>query len=311
VLGGIDIGGTKIGVCIGGHDGVVVAFDRMETRPHEDGPQQLQTALHRMHTLASDAGGSIERIGVSTPGPYDRRSKTLLEPPNMPGWHGLKLGAFFESESDVPVRIMNDANAASVAEWRWGGHGTVSTLVFLTMSTGFGAGIVVDGVPLEGRHGFAGEVGRIVLSEFGPVGFGAMGTVEGFLSGPGMTQLAEAEALRCCQSGEPTALLSENVLTPQELCRHADAGDSGAVRVTTTVARKLGELVAILGNVLEPDVVVLGTIGAAAPELFIPHAMEVMRQRCVPQTASRLRLVPSTLQDRGNASALAAATLES
>ncbi|MEO1128837.1 MAG: ROK family protein [Planctomycetota bacterium] len=311
MLGGIDIGGTKIGVCVGGHDGVVLASDRLETQPHHDGPQQLRAALERMRALASDAGGSIERMGVSTPGPYDRRSRTLLEPPNMPGWHGLELGAFFDAESDVPVRIMNDANAASMAEWQWGGHGMVSTLAFLTMSTGFGAGIVVEGVPLEGRHGFAGEVGRIVLSEFGPVGFGAMGTVEGFLSGPGMTQLAHAEALRCRQSGEPTALLGDEVLSPEVLCRHAKTGDPGAVRVTTTVAHKLGELVAILGNVLEPDAVVLGTIGAAAPELFIPPAMEVVRDRCVSQTASRLQLVPSTLQDRGNAAALAAATLES
>jgi glucokinase len=305
-LGGIDIGGTKIGVCVGDGEGRVVAQARLETRPLERPASQLEAALGALDDLSS---GRVDRIGVSAPGPYDRHSRTLLTPPNLPGWHDFDLGAFFDRAAHAPTRIMNDANSTALAEWLWGGHPRAGTLVYLTMSTGFGAGIVVHGYVLEGARGFAGEVGRIRLGEYGPVGFGAYATAEGFCSGPGIVQLAEAEVMRRRQSGEPTALASLERITTEAICDLAAADDPGARWVTDLTAQRLGELIAIVANIVEPELVVLGTIGAAHPELFIPRATEAMRAHTVPHTARNLTIVPSTLEQRGARSALAAATI--
>jgi glucokinase len=304
MLGGIDIGGTKIGVCVGSADGAIHAHDRFPTDPRADPEPVLRRALE---TLASLASGPVGSVGVSCPGPFDRHERRFLTPPNLPAWHGFDLGAFLDTHAGAPARAMNDANSTALAEWLWGGHDARSTLVYLTMSTGFGAGIVVDGEVLEGASGFAGEVGRVQLAELGPVGFGAMGTAEGFLSGPGMAQLAEAERLACRQRGEATALAGADPLDAEALCRAAAGGDAAARRVTDLVAGRLGELIAIVANLLEPDVVVLGTIGSAHPGLFVPGAGESMRRRTVPETAAKLRIVPSTLEQRGSLSALAAA----
>jgi glucokinase len=306
-LGGIDIGGTKIGVCVGDAGGRVIAKARFESRSSESPEPQLRRAIERLRELA---GGDLDRIGVSAPGPFDRRSRTLLTPPNLPAWHDFDLGVFFDDAAPAPTRIMNDANSTALAEWLWGGHPRVTTMVYLTMSTGFGAGIVIDGKVLEGARGFAGEVGRIRLADHGPVGFGAYGTSEGFASGPGIVQLAEAELLRRRQAGEPTALASLERITTESVCELGAAGDPGARWVTDLAAQRLGELIAIIANIVEPQLIVLGTIGAAHPDLFIPRATETMRANTVTHTLETLTIVPSTLQDRGARSALAAATVE-
>jgi glucokinase len=232
----------------------------------------------------------------------------------MPSWHGFDLGDWIDSELEVPTLAMNDANAAALAEWRWGGHEAacadrLSTLVFLTMSTGLGAGVVIEGAPFEGVRGLAAEVGRIRLAPDGPAGFGAFGTAEGFASGPGIAQLARAEVTRCVQSGEPTGLVDAGVpradITAELVCELASDGDDAALRVVGVAAERLGQLIAIIANVLEPDVVVLGTIASAHPHLFIDRALVSARRDTVVQIAEKLRIVPSKLEQRWAKQALA------
>lgn len=304
-LGGIDIGGTKLGVCIGTVEGQVLAcWDTPTEGP--PGPL-LDHAAERLVTLASEHSLTLDAIGIACPGPFDRRTRCFLEPPNMPAWHRFDLGAWADTRLPAPVRCMNDANAAAFAEYRWGGHHASEGLVFLTMSTGFGAGIVLDGRILEGPRGFAGEVGRVRIAEDGPPGFGAFGTIEGFASGPGIALLAEAEARRCLQAGEKTALHDAGSLDARTVCALAATGDAAALRVTDRSAARIGQLVAILANILEPDTVVLGTIASAHPDLFVPGARASMLEHSVPATAAGLTITVSTLEHRWQRQALAAA----
>ena len=303
LIAGIDIGGTKVGACVGHPNGVVLAA---ETSPTDRDPAAALDRARDTAVRLAD-GKPIARVGIAVPGPFDRRTRRFLDPPNMPTWHGFDVGTWADRSFSCPTRCMNDANAAALSEWLWGSAAGVDTLIFLTVSTGLGAGIVVDGRPIEGAMGLAGEVGRVRLAAHGPVGFGAYGTAEGFASGPGIEQAAAAEVLRCCQAGEGTAMADASPLDARAVCAHAQAGDAAALRVTTAAAGRLGQLIAILANVLEPDAVVLGTIAAAYPDLFVPEATRAAHADTVRATAAKMRIEASTLDERWARQALAAA----
>ncbi len=307
---GLDIGGTKIGVCLGEPDGRVLAHDRLPVDPLAAPEVVLEAALARLDGLRGDA--VVSGIGCACPGPMSSAEGRFLDPPNLPRWHGFRLRDFLAARTGLPVAMVNDANASVVAEVWWGAARGACTAVFLTMSTGMGAGLWIDGRLFEGPDDLAGEIGHIRLDPDGPVGFGKRGSVEGYLSGPGMAQLARAEALVALQVGEATGLLDDGAVRPdldaEVLCRLAAAGDAAALRAVGRSADALGRLAAMLTDLLNPDVFVLGTIGAAWPDLFIPRAEAVRAREAIPRAARRARLVPSTLGPRrGDLAALAAA----
>lgn len=312
LLLGLDIGGTKIGACVGDEHGRVLASSRFETGPDAEPGASLARAKSELDLLlervrGAGAGAEPAAIGAAVPGPFSYAERRFLDPPNMPRWHRFALGEWLESNFGCPSACMNDANASALAEWQWGAAKGATTAVYLTMSTGMGAGLIVDGRLYEGPRGLAGEIGRIRLRDDGPVGFAKRGSVEGFLSGPGMAQLAEQERLICVQRGEETALAAISPVTAEALCEASARGDAPARRVTDRVALELGRLCAILNDVLDPQVIVLGTIGSAHPGLFIPIAERVMREEGVGQSAMSTRIVASGLADRGNQAALAVA----
>jgi glucokinase len=306
---GLDIGGTKIGVCVGNAAGEVLAGERFAAASLDPG-SVLQEALQRLRALHQ--GAAPLALGVACPGPMSSREGRFLDPPNMPAWHRfavrdelLRLGAPL-------VRLMNDANAGALAESLWGASRGSSTSVFFTFSTGMGAGLVIAGRLYEGPDDLAGEIGHLRLDPDGPVGFGKRGSVEGYLSGPGLVQLGVAEARIARQRGEHTVLWPTTQEEPrfdaEALCRAAVSGDGAAQRATDRAADALGRLMALLTDLLNPDVFVLGTIGSAHPELFLPIARAVLAREALPRAVERVRIVPSGLgPERGMKQALAAA----
>jgi len=311
---GIDIGGTKIGLCVGTADGRVIDSELIAT-DHGESPESILRACRErlLAMLARSAGtGALPgAVGASCPGPLDYANGKFIDPPNMPRWHGFAIRDWLAANFACVSAFMNDANASALAEWKWGAARGVQTAIYLTMSTGMGAGLIIDGGLYEGPLGLAGEIGRIRLRDDGPVGFAKRGSAEGFLSGPGMSQLAEQEALICVQRGEQSRLRATleagGRVTAQELCEAAASGDSAALRVTDRLATELGRLCTILTDILNPDVIVLGTIGSAHPDLFIPGAMRHMLEEGVAAAARHVRLLPSGLLQRGDQSALAIA----
>lgn len=314
LIGGIDIGGTKLGACVGRLDdaGGITVLDAVTqaTEPHEPASAGLDSIAAELTRLAGAQSEPLGGVGVSCPGPYDRSTRTLLDLPNMPGWQHFALGEWADDRFSVPTRIMNDANAGALAEYRFGGFGTPHVLVFLTMSTGLGAGIVIEGRVFEGRRGFAGEVGRVELTERGPVGFGAFGTAEGYASGPGLVQLARAECLRLEQIGI-TSELDPARMDARDVCEAAKRGDPAATAVVEESATQLGRLIGTLANVLEPDVVVLGTIGMRNRDLFIPTATDAAKACCHAEVAGSLRIEASRLENRWQLQCLAVAPIPS
>lgn len=306
LLAAIDVGGTKLGWALGTPEGEVLVSGQRATDPAGDPRPALAEVLEDLQVAARAQGGPPAAYGVAVPGPFLQPEGRFLEVPNLPGWQGFGLVEYLEGLLDAPLVARNDANAGALAEWRWGAGRGAQSVLFLTMSTGMGAGLVLDGRVIEGPLGFAGEIGHLRLSPDGPVGFGKRGSVEGYLSGPGMVQVARQEVLSCVQGGVATGLATGE-LTPERLCEAARAGDPAATAATGRIAEKLGELCALLTDLLNPDVIVVGTIGSAYPDLFLAPAMEVVEREALPLAAKHVRLVPSGLSDRGNQSALALA----
>lgn len=306
LLAAIDVGGTKLGWALGTPEGEVLARGRQPTDPQAPPAPALEALLDELNAAAALQDQDPVALGCAVPGPFLQPEGRFLEVPNLPAWQGFEMAAFLRAAQPLPFVARNDANAGALAEWRWGAGRGASSVLMLTMSTGMGAGLVLDGRLVEGPLGFAGEIGHLRLSPDGPVGFGKRGSVEGYLSGPGMVQVAEQERLRAVQNGQSTCL-SGGSLDPQRLCQAAMDGDSAAVCAVGRIATKLGELCALLTDLLNPDVIVVGTIGSAYPELFLPPAREVIEREALPRSAAHVRLVPSQLQARGDQSALALA----
>lgn len=308
VLAGLDVGGTKIGVAVGDAEGRVLARDRIPTDPVRSAPELLETALRRLQELcAEEQLGEPTALGLAVPGPLSYREGKLLEVPNMPRWQNFPLREWLAAHAGMPADFMNDANASVLAEAMWGAARDASSAVFLTMSTGMGAGLWLDGRVYEGPLALAGEIGHVRLRDDGPVGFGKRGSVEGYCSGPGIVQVAEAERLLCVQSGIETRLVDLDPITPSDVCRLALEGDAGALAVVHRCGTELGRLCAMLVDVLNPDVLVLGTIGTAFFELWEPLARAGIDEEALPAAAAHVEIRPSGLADRGNQTALAVA----
>ncbi len=194
---GIDIGGTKCAVLLGTQQGGIGSRPVLrkkvlfETRKMEGPKEAIQMFIRTIREMEEEY--SVERkdilgIGISCGGPLDRKSGLILNPPNLPGWVNVPVCRMLGREFGIPVTLENDANACALAEWKYGAGRGYSNVIFLTFGTGLGAGLILDGKLYHGTNDMAGEVGHIRLTECGPVGFGKMGSFEGYCSGGGISQ---------------------------------------------------------------------------------------------------------------------------
>lgn len=145
--------------------------------------------------------------GISCGGPLDSKTGVILSPPNLPGWDHIEITRHFTETLGVPARLINDANASALAEWKYGAGVGTQNMIFLTFGTGLGAGLVLNGALFEGTNGMAGEIGHMRLAAFGPSGYGKCGSFEGFCSGAGIAELARGFARETLQRGEKVGVL--------------------------------------------------------------------------------------------------------
>jgi glucokinase len=229
-------------------------------------------------------GGSadaIQRIGIGCAGPVDRQAGLILNPPNLPGWVRVPLVERIEKALGRPAVLENDANAAALGEFRYGAGKGASSLVYLTVSTGIGGGIILDGKIWHGVKDGAGEVGHMTLLPDGPLcGCGNRGCLEALASGPAIARRAR-EALA---TGRPSRLREAGDFTAADVVRLAQEGDALAAEVWDEAVRYLGLGVAAIVTILAPQRVVIGGgVAKAGDFLFEPLRREVRR---------RVKLVP-------------------
>lgn len=302
---GIDIGGTKCAVVLGDRDAQIrerIAFPTDPKRGPEAVIEQICGQIEQLLQRHRLDPGQIGGFGISCGGPLDPVKGLILSPPNLPGWDRIPIVRLMKERYGRDVYLQNDADACALAEWRFGaGRGTRS-MIFLTFGTGFGAGLILDGRLYTGASHMAGEVGHIRLADEGPVGYGKVGSLEGFCSGGGIAQLARAEALRRFQIGEPVgycpSLRDMDAITTKDVGIAAEAGDPAAIDVLERSGEYLGRGVSILIDVLNPERIVIGSVFARCERFLRPAMERVIREEALALSSGVCQIVPAGLGEQ-------------
>lgn len=304
---GIDIGGTKCAVVVGNRGGEIASKERFETKR---GPEANIAAFRRIVAGIAEKT-EIRSVGISCGGPLDATDGIIQSPPNLPGWDDVHVKGLLEESLGIPVYLQNDANACALAELRFGAGRGCRNLIFLTFGTGLGAGIILDGRLYEGSNGMAGEVGHIRLADEGPVGYGKAGSFEGFCSGGGIAQLARDTARKALDTGDSVGFLPPagiDGITTRMVGEAAEAGDTLAQSILRASGRWLGRGLAILIDILNPEIIVIGSVFARSRAFLQPEAEEIIRQEALGQSVSVCRVVPAGLGETiGDIAALSVA----
>ena len=316
---GVDVGGTKSAVVLGERrgDGEVTVLERLAFATETGrGPEHAHEAFReRARALvdrSEEDGAAARAVGVSCGGPLDSRRGLVLSPPNLPGWDRIPVVEILEKETSLPTRLENDANAGALAEWLFGAGRGARNVVFCTMGTGFGTGMILDGRLYSGTNDNAGELGHVRLAGDGPAGYGKRGSVEGFCSGGGIAQLAHAHAVERLQRGETVgfcrSIAEAGQVTAKDVGEAAEAGDPAARELLAHVGRRLGQALATLIDIVNPERIVLGSIFARQHAFIWPECERVLREEALGQALEVCRVVPAELGESiGDLAALAVA----
>jgi glucokinase len=299
---GIDIGGTKCAVTCGIADGKgieIVDKAKFDTTRVDDTVANLletTSAIMQKHGMND---GNTSAIGVSCGGPLDSKKGVIMSPPNLPGWDNIPIVEYFEKRFGVKTAVQNDANACALAEWKFGAAQGYSNAIFLTFGTGMGSGLILDGKLYAGTNDNAGEVGHIRLEKTGPVGYGKAGSFEGFCSGGGIAQMARVRVMEKLQMGEAVSFCPSmndiNHLTAKTVAEAAEAGDPLAREIYRECAHYLGKALSILIDVLNPEIIVLGSIYCRAQNLIEPEMRKVIDYETIVHARRVCKIVPAGL----------------
>ena len=299
---GIDIGGTKCAVTYGIKDVEsieIVDRAKFDTTHVEETVANLLEETSVIMQKYSLNTGNTSAIGISCGGPLDSKKGLIMSPPNLPGWDNIPIVARFEKHFGVKTAVQNDANACALAECKFGAARGYNNVIFLTFGTGMGAGLVLDGKLYAGTNDNAGEVGHIRLEKTGPVGYGKAGSFEGFCSGGGIAQLARVRVMEKLQMGDPVSFCSNmneiNNLTAKTVAEAADAGDTLAVEIYRECAQYLGKALSVLIDVLNPEIIVLGSIYCRAQGLIEQTMLEVIDNETIIHARKVCKIVPAGL----------------
>jgi glucokinase len=312
---GVDIGGTKTAVVLSTEPPAILARIEFPTLP-DQGPDRaialIKQSIHQLLHSVRLGNARLGGIGVSCGGPLDQRAGVIEAPPNLSTWVDVPIVNLLRDEFHLECRLENDADAGAVAEHRFGAGRGTSHMVFLTMGTGLGAGIIADGRLLRGASGQAGEIGHVRLTAEGPVGYHKAGSVEGWASGGGMAQVAAREVRAAIERRETTLLsqrLEENrALTAKDVAEAARTGDAVAARIVAGTGIRLGEAMAILVDLLNPEMIVVGGLAMRLGESLLGPARQTMAREALPGSARLCQLVPAALGEGiGDVAAVCAA----
>jgi glucokinase len=295
---GIDIGGSKVALALSDEHGRVRAHMRRATEPSGDAEADLARMAADARLLLAEAGvhaSELAAVGVSAPGPIDPARGAVVNPPNLPGWGTVPIRDLLGAELGVPVRVENDANAAALAEWRFGAGRGYQDLVYLTMSTGVGSGLVLGGRLHTGVGGNAGELGHLPVEWDGePCACGLRGCLEAYTGGAAWSRRLRRIAP---ERGRVAQLAGgRERATPRELVAAAREGDAFALGEMSRWNDYLARGIVALVFVLAPQAVILGTIASAAgEELCLAPLRERVSARIWPLFGRGLAILASGL----------------
>ena len=312
VVLGIDIGGSKTVIAIGTPGGELLAQQRFESWTSGAWERDLARLAEKARALVRQTGHERPAaVGVCAPGPLDPVRGLVLDAPNIAGWIDVPLVERLQAELGARVRLENDANAAALAEWLLGAGRGTRNMVFVTMSTGVGAGLILDGRLYRGSHFLAGELGHAPIRREGRTHAGLAGTLEAYVGGASLAERIREDlaagrrsAIAELAGGDPRRISARDWIAAIR------AGDAYARELQREFVEDVAQALAALVMTLDPELIALGTIVQRNPDLFLTPIRERVYERIWPAQRD-LRIVPGQLGEQLPArAALCVAALE-
>ena len=289
VVIGVDLGGTNLRTALVSQNGEVAGKIKEPTCASDGHAKVVQKLIENIKAQQDSAlrkGTKIAAVGVGAPGVIHAETGVVVKSPNFPDWNNLPLKKELETALALPVSIENDANAAALGEqWRGAGQG-IASMIFLTLGTGVGGGIVLDGRIWPGADGMAGEIGHMTIIPDGRrCGCGNTGCLEMYASSRGIVMTYQERSSR------------SKVITSEDIYQAARDGDVLAGDVMKDMGRLLGIGIANLINIFNPEMIVIGGGVKDAWPLFIEATRGEIKKRAFEYPAARTQIVPSVLGD--------------
>lgn len=303
----IDIGGTHIRVAVYEPGSITpLAHQRTRSLAREPGVyDRLEQAIESVWPREE-----VASIGIASPGPLDPYTGTILATPNIPEWQNFPLTSKLSQRFGVPAYLDNDANMAGLAEWQFGAGKGHQDLVYLTISTGIGGGVISSGCLLQGYRGMAAELGHMIIDPDGPLcGCGHPGHVESFASGPSITRYVR----ELIDAGRQSTLRTQPVLNAALIADAARAGDALAIAAFERAGYYLGIGVANYLAIFDPSILIFGGgVSQVGDYLFGPFEESLRKHTFHPHYLDNLVITRAALgDDAGLLGALALARLKS
>ena len=305
-----DLGGTQLRVALVNRDGNVTNRSSIPTLAHQGRDDVMGRFVSALQQTASAVvRASIVGIGISQAGPTNSETGMMYNPPNLPGWDGFSPKPILEERLSLTSSHANDATLGAMAEYAYGAGRGTKHMIYMTVSTGIGGGIMVDGKLYTGARGFAGELGHITIDLNGPsCPCGSIGCLEMLASGTAVARIAQERLA----AGEPSILLesANGVMEQVDAPKVADAarsGDALAKSIMQDAGTNLGIGIVSLLNAFDPEVIVIGGGMSKSLDLLMPWVSQMIEQRAMVSYKDKFPVVKSELGD--DVSLLGAAAL--
>jgi len=293
---GVDIGGTKIAAGLVDHNGKIKTQIRTPMVANGEANEGLGAVISAIELILGnepELRQLIRGIGICSPGPLDPKTGVVLNPPNVPCWRNFPLAAEVEKVYRVAVKIENDANAAALAEARWGAARGYSNIFYAGIGTGIGTGVILGGRIHNGRTGAAAEGGHMSIDYAGPrCGCGKPGCIEVFASGPAIARRARAKLTSGQACGSLLFDLAKghvDAVTSEMVGQACAAGDPTAKEILQETVKMLSLWLSNIVDLLEPEVIIIGGGVAVMLDPFFADLADRMAKYCI---ISRCQEIP-------------------
>ena len=296
---GVDIGGTNIKIALVDFEGKIVYSNTVPTRAemgYEAGVANIKQAIKDLMSESGADNTTIEAIGFGLPGQIDYKSGIVKNLPNIPGWIDIPLAKIIEDEFKIPTRLDNDVRCAALGELNFGAGKGCENLICITIGTGIGSGIVLNGKLVRGAANAAGEIGHIKLSlNDGPLcGCGDYGCFEAYASGPAIVTMAK-EYISGGKSAKYKEMAADGIITPYLVAQAALQGDAVSIQIFKQMGYIIGVGLSSVINLLNPEKVIIGGGVADAGDILLEPIRKTISDRAMPIQAASVKIVPAAL----------------
>jgi glucokinase len=288
----VDIGGTQIrAACYAENNQTPTKIQRISTQGSDGTP--LDRLIHVLEAVWPD--GNVSGVGVAAPGPLDPYQGIVINAPNIAGWMNFPLKCHLEDRFKAPFALGNDANLAALGEWKYGAGRGYHHLVYITVSTGIGGGVIIDDRLLLGERGLAAELGHVTILPDGPIcSCGQAGHVESVASGPALARWAQEEI----QNGAESILPAGKVLSAKDIGNAAEQGDAVAIAALARSGYYLGLALANYLQIFNPSIIVIGGgVSQVGHFLFDPLKASLQERVMSPDYLKNLTITKAALGD--------------